>query len=267
MADMLTAPPVLPGHYAFFFDLDGTLAEIKPHPDLVAIPATVLQKLHQLSQMTEGAVALISGRSMAELDQLARPYRFPLAGVHGAERRDIHDQTHIVSLPDALIQALQVQLSSALAELPGTELEAKGMAFALHYRQAPQHEAAVLALATAIANAHPELALQPGKCVVELKPKGINKGAAIAAFMATPPFNGRTPVFIGDDLTDEAGFRVVNQAGGIAIKVGPGETVAEWRLADVASVWQWISDIANQQQQQIAQSKGGNHYGSLSRRL
>lgn len=267
MADLLTAPPVLPGHYAFFFDLDGTLAEIKPHPDLVAIPATVLQKLHQLSQMTEGAVALISGRSMAELDQLARPYRFPLAGVHGAERRDIHDQTHIVSLPDALIQVLQVQLSSALAELPGTELEAKGMAFALHYRQAPQHEAAVLALATAIANAHPELALQPGKCVVELKPKGINKGAAIAAFMATPPFNGRTPVFIGDDLTDEAGFRVVNQAGGIAIKVGPGETVAEWRLADVASVWQWISDIANQQQQQIAQNKGGNHYGSLSRRL
>ena len=255
MADLLTAPPVLPGHYAFFFDLDGTLAEIKPHPDLVAIPATVLQKLHQLSQMTEGAVALISGRSMAELDQLARPYRFPLAGVHGAERRDIHDQTHIVSLPDALIQALQVQLSSALAELPGTELEAKGMAFALHYRQAPQHEAAVLALATAIANAHPELALQP------------DKGAAIAAFMATPPFNGRTPVFIGDDLTDEAGFRVVNQAGGIAIKVGPGETVAEWRLADVASVWQWISDIANQQQQQIAQNKGGNHYGSLSRRL
>ena len=101
MADLLTAPPVLPGHYAFFFDLDGTLAEIKPHPDLVAIPATVLQKLHQLSQMTEGAVALISGRSMAELDQLARPYRFPLAGVHGAERRDIHDQTHIVSLPVA----------------------------------------------------------------------------------------------------------------------------------------------------------------------
>jgi trehalose 6-phosphate phosphatase len=73
--------------------------------------------------------------------------------------------------------------------------------------------------------------------------------------------------FIGDDLTDEAGFRVVNQAGGIAVKVGPGDTVAEWRLADVASVWQWISDIANQQQQQIAQSKGGNHYGSLSRRL
>ena len=204
---------------------------------------------------------------MAELDLLASPYHFPLAGVHGAERRDIHDQTHIVSLPDALTQTLQKRLSAALADLPGTELEAKGMAFALHYRQAPQHEDAVLALAQTVADAHPQLALQPGKCVVELKPEGINKGAAITAFMAEAPFKGRTPVFLGDDLTDEAGFRVVNQAGGIAVKVGPGDTVAEWRLADVASVWQWVSDIANQQQQQIAQNKGGNHYGALSRRL
>ncbi|MDU7758911.1 MAG: trehalose-phosphatase, partial [Enterobacter asburiae] len=214
-----------------------------------------------------GALALISGRSMAELDVLASPYHFPLAGVHGAERRDIHDQLHVVSLPDTLIKALHTQLSSALESLPGTELEEKGMAFALHYRQAPHHEAAVFAIARSVADAHPQLALQPGKCVVEIKPEGINKGAAIAAFMAEPPFKGRTPVFIGDDLTDEAGFRVVNQAEGIAVKVGPGDTVAEWRLADVASVWQWISDIANQQQQQIAQSKGGNHYGSLSRRL
>ncbi|XGI80866.1 trehalose-phosphatase [Enterobacter hormaechei] len=267
MTELLTETPELSAKYAWFFDLDGTLAEIKPHPDQVVVPDNILQGLQLLATASDGALALISGRSMAELDLLASPYHFPLAGVHGAERRDIHDQTHIVSLPDALTQTLQKQLSAALAGLPGTELEAKGMAFALHYRQAPQHEAAVLALAQKVAQAHPQLALQPGKCVVELKPKGINKGAAIAAFMAEAPFKGRTPVFFGDDLTDEAGFRVVNQAGGIAVKVGPGDTVAEWRLADVASVWQWVSDIANQQQQQIAQNKGGNHYGSLSRRL
>ena len=267
MADMLTAPPVLPGQYAFFFDLDGTLAGIKPHPDQVVIPEAVLQDLHQLSLMNEGALALISGRSMAELDLLASPYHFPLAGVHGAERRDIHDQTHIVSLPDALTQTLHKALSDALEALPGTELEAKGMAFALHYRQAPHHEAAIFAVARSVADAHPELALQPGKCVVEIKPAGINKGAAVAAFMAEAPFKGRTPVFFGDDLTDEAGFRVVNQAQGMSVKVGSGETIAGWRLDNVASVWQWISDVANQQQQQIAQNKGGNHYGSLSRRL
>ena len=256
MADLLTAPPVLPGKFAFFFDLDGTLAGIEPHPDDVVVPDTVLENLQQLSRQNEGALALISGRSMAELD-----------GVHGAERRDIHDQLHIVSLPDTLIQALHAQLSSALEMLPGTELEAKGMAFALHYRQAPHHEAAIFSIARSVAEAHPELALQPGKCVVEIKPAGINKGAAIAAFMAEAPFKGRTPVFFGDDLTDEAGFRVVNQAQGMSVKVGSGETIAGWRLDNVASVWQWISDVANQQQQQIAQNNGRNHYGSLSRRL
>ena len=267
MADLLTAPPVLPGKFAFFFDLDGTLAGIKPHPDEVVVPDTVLENLQQLSRMNEGALALISGRSMAELDVLASPYHFPLAGVHGAERRDIHDQLHIVSLPDTLIQALHTQLSSALEMLPGTELEAKGMAFALHYRQAPHHEAAIFAVARSVAEAHPELALQPGKCVVEIKPAGINKGAAIAAFMAEAPFKGRTPVFFGDDLTDEAGFRVVNQAQGMSVKVGSGETIAGWRLENVASVWQWISDVANQQQQQIAQNNGRTHYGARSRRL
>ncbi|MGS2872655.1 trehalose-phosphatase [Enterobacter huaxiensis] len=267
MADSLTAPPVMSGNYAFFFDLDGTLAGIKPHPDEVVIPDTVLENLQQLSRMSEGALALISGRSMAELDVLASPYHFPLAGVHGAERRDIHDQLHVVSLPETLIQSLHTYLTSALASLPGTELEAKGMAFALHYRRAPHHEAAIFAIARHLADSHPQLALQPGKCVVEIKPDGINKGAAIAAFMAEAPFTGRTPVFFGDDLTDEAGFTVVNQAGGISVKVGPGETIAKWRLGSVASVWQWISDVANQQQQQIAQHNGRNHYGSLNRRL
>ena len=267
MADLLTAPPVLPGKYAYFFDLDGTLAGIQPHPDDVVVPDTVLEHLQQLSRLNEGALALISGRSMAELDVLASPYHFPLAGVHGAERRDIHDQLHVVSLPDALIQTLQRQLASALEALPGTELESKGMAFALHYRQAPHHEAAIFAIARNVAEAHPQLALQPGKCVVEIKPEGINKGAAIAAFMAETPFKGRTPVFFGDDLTDEAGFAVVNKAGGMSVKVGLGETIANWRLESVASVWQWITDVANQQQQQIAQHNGRNHYGSLSRRL
>jgi len=268
VADSLNVPPALTGEFAFFFDLDGTLADIKPHPDQVVIPADILRVLHQLSSNNHGALALISGRSMAELDQLARPYRFPLAGVHGAERRDIHGNAHIVSLPDSLIQSLTVQLTAALEHLPGTELEAKGMAFALHYRQGPQHEAAITALATSIVAAHPQLALQPGKCVVEIKPRGINKGEAIKAFMTEAPFAGRTPVFIGDDLTDESGFSAVNQAGGVSIKVGQGETCAEWRLANVASVWQWVTEVANQQQEEkIAHNNRRKHDGSLSRSL
>ena len=120
-----------------FFDLDGTLAEIKPHPDQVVIPTAVLQMLYQLSQMNEGALALISGRSMAELDVLASPYHFPLAGVHGAERRDIHAHTHIVSLPDALTQTLQKQLSAACRAAGVPFMVVTQMLDSMHTRAVP----------------------------------------------------------------------------------------------------------------------------------
>ncbi len=143
------------------FDLDGTLAEIKPHPDQVVVPHKILQLLDRLAAHNAGALALISGRSMTELDALAKPFRFPLAGVHGAERRDINGKTHIVRLPEAVVREVEALLRSTLVALPGTELETKGMAFALHYRQAPEHEAALLALAQHVTQHWPQLALQP----------------------------------------------------------------------------------------------------------
>lgn len=267
MDDQISVPPALTGNYAFFFDLDGTLAGIKSHPDQVVIPADALQTLQRLVQQQNGAVALISGRSMIELDRLTRPYRLPLAGVHGAERRDINGKTHIVSLPEALFDALSAQLTAAVEALPGCQLESKGMAFAVHYRQAQQQQQAVLALAQEVVQRHPILALQPGKCVVEIKPHEVNKGEAIAAFMQEAPFKGRTPVFVGDDLTDEAGFAVVNQLGGVSVKVGGGETQARWRLPDVAAVHLWMSYIANHGQQPDALTDGRNDHGSFSRSI
>ncbi|MEN0615900.1 trehalose-phosphatase [Klebsiella indica] len=267
MDDQISVPPALTGNYAYFFDLDGTLAGIKPHPDQVVIPADVLQTLQRLTQQHNGAVALISGRSMVELDALTRPYRLPLAGVHGAERRDINGKTHIVALPDALLDRLSAQLTAAVAALPGCELECKGMAFAVHYRQAPQQQQAVLALAQEVVQRYPILALQPGKCVIEIKPHGVDKGEAIAAFMQETPFKGRKPVFVGDDLTDEAGFAVVNRLGGVSVKVGSGETQARWRLPDVTAVHLWISDIANHGQQPDALTDRRNDHGSLSRSI
>ena len=223
MDNQISVPPALTGNYAFFFDLDGTLADIQPHPDQVVIPDSTLQALNALAQQQGGAVALISGRSMAELDALTHPWRLPLAGVHGAERRDINGKTYIVSLPTALRDEIAAELTSALEALPGCELESKEMAFALHYRQAPQQQSAVLELAQRIVQRYPLLALQLGKCVVEIKPRGVNKGEAITAFMQEAPFAGREPVFVGDDLTDEAGFSVVNQLQGMSVKVGAGE--------------------------------------------
>ncbi|AIR00983.1 trehalose-phosphatase [Pluralibacter gergoviae] len=266
MSDTLYAPPVLTGNYAFFFDLDGTLAEIKPRPDQVSIPAHVRHALAQLAEQQGGALALISGRSMAELDMLAAPYRFPLAGVHGAERRDINGQSHTLSLPDGLAAELEPWLAEGLARLPGSQLESKGMAFALHYRQAPEHQQAVVALAQAAVNRFPGLALQPGKCVVEIKPAGISKGEAIKAFMQESPFRGRTPVFAGDDLTDEAGFEAVNALGGVTIKVGQGKTRAQWRLAGVEETHRWLLEIEKQlQNNALTDRRNGNE--SLSSRI
>lgn len=228
------------GRYAFFFDVDGTLAAIQSRPDEVFIPEQVIAHLDRLSRLTEGALALVSGRPMAELDALVAPLHLPLAGVHGAERRDGQDNIERLSLPEDVASSLSSLLSEAMATLPDTQLETKGMAFALHYRRAEHYQQEVLALAEAMTERFPMLALQPGKCVVELKPKGVNKGAAIDAIMQQAPFAGRTPVFIGDDLTDEAGFTVINAMEGVAIKVGEGQTEASFRLPDVAAVYHWL---------------------------
>ena len=233
-------PPLEPGRYAFFFDVDGTLATIKSRPDEVTIPAAVRDDLAQLAGLCDGALALVSGRPMRELDALVSPLVLPLAGVHGAERRNGQGDIDRVALSAETVSALTAELEPAIAALPGTQLESKGMAFALHYRRAPQYQQAIERLADSLVARFPELVQQPGKCVVELKPDGVSKGAAIAAFMQQPPFSGRIPVFIGDDLTDEAGFKIVNAMEGISVKVGEGHTAARGSLPDVAAVWHWL---------------------------
>ena len=267
MTASLTLPPEQSANCAYFFDLDGTLAEIKPFPNQVVVPKTILQCLHQLATQNADALALISGRSMVELDALTTPFRFPLAGVHGAERRDINGQTHIVNLPEGIEREAGALLHAALVMLPGATLETKGMAFALHYRQAPEHEAALVTLAERITRKWPQLALQHGKCVVEIKPKGSNKGDAIAAFMQEAPFAGRIPVFFGDDLTDETGFAVVNRAGGISVKVGSGPTQATWRLDGVRDVWHWLEKNNSSQQEPKATNNRRGGYESFSRSI
>ncbi|MGC1033142.1 trehalose-phosphatase [Pantoea agglomerans] len=233
-------PTLSGGQYAFFFDVDGTLAAIQSRPEAVFIPEQVIAQLQELSALSQGALALVSGRPIEQLDALAAPWYGPAAGVHGAERRDAEGNLQRISLPVEVEQSLRAELQDAMASWPGTQLEVKGMAFALHYRQAMQHEQDVMRLAEQSVKRFPGLALQPGKCVVEIKPAGIDKGAAISDFMQQPPFAGRTPVFIGDDLTDEKGFLAVNARQGVSIKVGEGSTQAHYRLHDVDAVYGWL---------------------------
>lgn len=260
-------PALSGGLYAFFFDVDGTLATLQPRPDDVSVPAEVCSHLQRLAELCHGALALVSGRPVAQLDQLVAPLTLPTAGVHGAERRDAQGEMHRVSLPEDVARALQHQLQSTLDQWPGTELEVKGMAFALHYRRAMQYEQAILQLAEEAVARYPALALQPGKCVVEIKPQGIDKGAAISAFMQETPFTGRIPVFIGDDLTDEKGFLAVNAMQGISVKVGEGSSHARYRLHGVKEVHQWLEQLLLQLEKDKTTSLRSQDYESLSGRI
>lgn len=238
-------PVMNPGDIAFFFDVDGTLASLQPTPELVTVPVEVCNNLQLLFQKSGGAVAIISGRPLTQIDQLLTPVLLPAAGIHGAEHRD---NQGIINrwVPDAeLLTEAEQRLRQGIADLPGVRLEQKGIAFALHYRQAKQFAEQTAALAQTVVNQLPELTLVAGKCVVELKPANSNKGQAIAQFMQSPPFHGRIPVFLGDDLTDEQGFSVVNNLGGISVKIGKGKSQAKYRLENTAEVHQWLASILN----------------------
>ncbi|KUM43658.1 trehalose-phosphatase [Pseudomonas sp. EpS/L25] len=227
---------------AFFFDLDGTLAELQPRPEQVFIPAETLAALEQLARRY--AVAVVSGRPLAEIDGFTAPLRLPAAGVHGAEWRDPQGELHRVTLDGEVLAQVGQRLEAVLGDHPDLLLERKSVAFALHYRQAPEKEALVHELAAGIAAEHPEFKLQPGKCVFELKPAAASKGEAVARFMELRPFAGCLPVFVGDDRTDEEGFAVVNARGGLSVKVGEGETVARARLPSVVAVARWLQDLS-----------------------
>jgi len=243
MNDQSELPALVADRCALFFDVDGTLADIQPRPEQVFIPTDTLRAL-ECFQAKGVPVALISGRPLTQIDQLAAPLRLPAAGVHGAERRTVDGHITRLALDADRLNAIERELAAACAQLPGLRLENKRVAFALHFRLAPELEASARALAEDFAARHADvLVLQPGKCVFELKPRGASKGEVIRAFMQEAPFHGRVPVFIGDDLTDEAGFEVVNALGGVSIKVGPGQTKASKRLESVAQVGTWLAGL------------------------
>jgi trehalose 6-phosphate phosphatase len=230
------------GRCAFFFDFDGTLAEIQPRPELVFISGALHASLDRLAARCP--VAVISGRPLSQLDDFLDPLRLPCAGVHGVERRTAQGEVQQLSLDHVQLRQIERELTAACASFPALLLESKGVSFALHYRQAPELAEVARDLADEFVARYPQvLAVQPGKCVFELKPKGASKGEVIRRFMQEPPFSQRMPVFLGDDLTDEAGFAAVNAMGGLSVKVGRGQSAAHKRLASVTAVGTWLAAI------------------------
>jgi len=242
-------PPRLRADTALFLDIDGTLLELAPTPDGVRVDAGVTALLPALAGRLGGAVALITGRAMADADHLFSGLALPIAGQHGLERRSADGTLHRDVPPLAALERLRGVLSQFAARHDGLFLEDKGATLALHYRQAP----ALASLVHRTLRAHMTAALafesgwrlQPGKSILEIKPDGRDKGTAILEYMTEPPFAGRLPVFVGDDLTDEYGFAAVTSAGGWSVKVGRGPTSAHFRLRDVTAVRAWLAAMAH----------------------
>ena len=233
-----------PGEIALYLDVDGTLLHIAATPDAVAIERPTIELLLQAHAATGGALALITGRTIADVDRMFAPLALAVAGQHGFERRDAAGGLHRHARHVPGLAEVRAELDAFAAAHPGVLIEDKGLTLALHYRLAPQAGPAAAALAARIAARSADaLAIQLGKMVVELRPAGRDKGTAIAEFMDEAPFRGRTPVFLGDDLTDEHGFAIVNGLGGLSVKVGDGPTAARTRLAGVDEVRRWLARL------------------------
>ncbi len=238
---------LLDANCALFLDVDGTLLHIAEHPDDVEVSDQLRAALAELAPALANAVALVSGRAIADLDRLFAPLVLPTAGLHGLERRGA-DQ-HVRNLGDsAALDGLRRALGDFAAANPGVLLEDKGRTLALHYRRAPGAETDACRLVERLtAERRDELRVIHGKMVLEIKPRLSDKGAAIAAYMTESPFVGRVPVFIGDDVTDEDGFATVNTMQGISIRVGnERETQALYQLDDVAAVLDWLHALSRQ---------------------
>lgn len=230
----MTLAEILYPSCALFLDFDGTMVDLAPQPNAVHVPEPLIPVLRDLHAMLQGAVAVISGRPIAQIDAFLRPLELPIAGVHGAERRGNDGALHLLNT-HPLDQVEEAACTLAAAN-PGLLVENKRGSIALHYRQRPDLERACIeAMEQAVAGS-PGLTLLRGKMVVEAKPGGASKGHAIEAFLGEAPFAGRKPVFIGDDITDEVGFSTVQRLGGMGIKVGEGATVAWSRVPDPATL-------------------------------
>lgn len=231
-------PPRLPESASLYLDFDGTLVDFAPAPDLVQVRGELPALLAALHTRHHGAVAVISGRRLSEVDRLCAPIVLAGAGVHGAELRpSAPGPTHFHVDPRA--QEIGEKLRRHFGDDARILVEDKGAAVALHFRLAPERADECISVMRGLAKPR-ALEVVPGNKVVEARVHGFDKGHAIRMLAAQAPFAGRMPVFVGDDRTDEDGFTAVAALGGYGIKVGDGDTAAHYRCPTIESVHIWL---------------------------
>ncbi|MGI9203817.1 MAG: trehalose-phosphatase [Woeseiaceae bacterium] len=239
---MLPHPPQIDAHTsALFLDVDGTLLELEEYPEDVRADLKLLDMLSAIAEKLGGALALVSGRSLKEIDRIFYPKIFAASGEHGAETRD--DRGCILTIPGTPIDALITEDVVAFARTNELLLENKQHGIALHYRQNPEFEDACRRLMQSVLAELPEeYRLIDGKMVFEITRRVHNKGDAVKTLLDMAPFHGRSPIYVGDDVTDEDGFKAANDLAGTSVRIGQSDsTVARYAIDDVSTARAWLS--------------------------
>lgn len=233
-----------PDRIAFFLDFDGTLVELAERPDAVRLTERTRDALGRLSDATGGAVAVITGREISDLDAFLAPLRLPAAGVHGLTRRTLSGESLAAPIDEDFLRHAELLLAPLVLSEPGLLLERKSNAVALHYRARPDLETACGEVMDELAAISRGIQIKRGKMVFEAKPAMADKGTAILDFLKEAPFAGRRPFFAGDDATDEDAFAAVNKLDGITVKIGPGATIARYRADGTAVFLDWLHAVS-----------------------
>ena len=233
-------------HFAILLDVDGTILDIAPTPRAVQVPESLRRTLAVVCEAVDGALALVSGRPLSDLDAIFAPLRLPAIGGHGAEIRPVAGGGTIERRAAGLDPRFKRTLQDIAAHHPGVMVEDKGYSIALHYRLVPKEGPALVDEVGQACKAWADRSIEPlaGKAVIEIKAAGFNKGTAVRELMNHPPFAGRTPIFIGDDKTDEDAFAVMPEFNGHAISVGQRVPGIEDQFESPAEVRSWLERLA-----------------------
>lgn len=230
---------------AILLDIDGTILDLAPSPRQVWVPPALRRTLARLDALTGGALALVSGRSLNDIDLIFSPLQLAAIGGHGSELRPTAGaERRLHAAP--LSNALKLKLATVAELGPGILVEDKGYSLAMHYRLAPEKGEALRAAVTAICAmfSHEPVEILPGKLVVEVKAAGVNKGTAVCELMGYQPFAERNPIFIGDDTTDEPVFNIISKFGGLGFSVGRIAANVNGHFETPESVRAWLARIA-----------------------
>jgi trehalose 6-phosphate phosphatase len=232
--------------YAILLDIDGTILDIAPTPHEVQVPDELRHALRRLLERTGGALALVSGRTLEDIDKVFDPLRLPAVGGHGAEIRTSPDAGSYERRADFLDQELRRAICQVGSHNPGVIVEDKGFSIAVHFRLAMEKELAVRDAVYAACAEFPMAPIEvlPGKAVIEIKTRGFNKGTGVRELMLHFPFAGRFPLFIGDDTTDEDAFAILPEFGGMGISVGRVVPGTAGKFQAPHDVRQWLEHIS-----------------------